>query len=265
MTEKDVNVERYVRLSPHPQNAMDLFKGRWHSRIPDEFQVSAGALPLYWDARMEWAIPALGGVDGKSVLELGPLEAGHTYMLERAGARSVLAIEADADSFMRCLIAKEVVGLVRSRFLLGDFEVYLREAKERFDTAIASGVLYHVTRPIELIYNLARVANQVYLWTHYHDEERLRRNAHMAHRFRPGEAAEWGGFLFNAHRYEYGDFLREVTFAGGTERYSIWLSREDLLAALRFHGLTDIRIGEEDPDHVNGPAISLVASRPRKG
>jgi SAM-dependent methyltransferase len=260
---KDVNVERYIRAAPLPQNAVDLFKGLWWSRLPDEFNVSAGRTEHFADVRTQRAIEALGGVSGKSVLELGPMEGGHTYMLERAGARSVLAIEADAHSFLRCLIAKEVTGLQRSRFLLGDFEVYLREATQHFDAALASGVLYHVTRPIELIRNLARVCDQIYFWTHYHDAERLRRNEHMAHRFRPGEASEWGGFVFTAHRYEYGDFLQQPRFAGGTGQFAIWLSREDFLGALRFHGLTEIVILSDEPDHVNGPAISLVASRPR--
>ena len=48
-------------------------------------------------------------------------------------------------------------------------------------------------------------------------------------------------------------------------RFSIWLTRDDLLGALRHMGLTEIEIGEDDVDHVNGPAISLVASRPGRG
>lgn len=264
----DANVARYVREYPHSQHAVDIFKGQWWSKLPDEYGVGTGEMPLYRDTRIKWAIEALGGVEGKSILELGPLEGGHTFMLERAGARSVLAVESDSDSYLRCLIAKEIVQLQRARFVLGDFEEYLRvqpEPPNRFDATIASGVLYHVGKPVELIHHIARVCDQMYLWTHYYDGERLRGNEHMAHRFAHSEPGEHEGFRYTGYRYDYGDFLRTRRFAGGTGEFAVWLDREDLLGALRHFGLTQIVIGEDQRDHVNGPAISLVASRTSRG
>ena len=264
---QDANVDRYIRHAPHAQNAVDIFKGQWWSQLPDEYGVGAGKVPLYWDPRITWAIEAFGGVEGKDVLELGPLEGGHTYMLERAGARSIFAVEGDAHSYLRCLIAKEIVQLQRARFVLGDFEEYLRCLPDylprRFDVAIASGVVYHVRRPVEMIHWLARVCDQVYVWTHYFDRDRLMKNEHMAHRFAQGVPAEFEGFRYTAHRYQYGDFLKSARFAGGSAAFSHWLDRDDLLGALRHAGFTEIMVGEDEPDHVNGPAISLVASRPR--
>ena len=84
----------------------------------------------------------------------------------------------------------------------------------------------------------------------------------MRHRFGTHVEAERDGFRHTLHRYQYGDFLNTNRFSGGTEDYSNWLSREDLLGALRHVGLTEIVIGEEEIEHVNGPCFSLVARRP---
>lgn len=256
-------LDQYVHAMPAAQHALDIFKGDWWSTLPPPCEgLAAGQLPLFADQRITWAIEALGGVAGRTVLELGPLEGGHTYMLEQAGARSIVAVEASTKAFLKCLVVKEVVGLPRSRFLLGDFEEYLRAGGHRHDCVIASGVVYHVRNPVELIHNIARAADRVYVWTHYFDKTRLDAIAHMRHRFAGGShAAEHAGFRHTLHRYDYGDFLDTTRFAGGSEEYSHWLSRDDLLGALRHAGLSEIAIGEEEPGHTNGPSISLVARR----
>jgi len=256
-------LDQYVHAVPGAQHALDVFKGEWWSTLPPPCNgLAAGQLPLFADTRMTWAIETLGGVAGSSVLELGPLEGGHTYMLEQAGAQSIVAIEASTKAFLKCLVVKEVIGLRRAHFMLGDFEAYLRASPARFDCAIASGVVYHVRNPVELIHNLARAADRVFIWTHYFDPARLEAIEHMRHRFGGGShAAEHAGFRHTLHRYDYGDFLDTTRFAGGSEEYSHWLSRDDLLGALRHAGFAEITIGQEEPGHTNGPCISLVARK----
>jgi SAM-dependent methyltransferase len=85
------------------------------------------------------------------VLELGPLEGGHSFMFERLGAREVIAIEANPRAYLKCLIIKELLDLRRVRFLCGDFLEYLRADGTDFDLVFASGVLYHMR-------NLARTS-----------------------------------------------------------------------------------------------------------
>ena len=118
-------LDSYVTRAPDPQNALDIFKGQWTSRLPERWSyLTAGFLPIFQDPRVSWAIEHLGGSEGKTVLELGPLEGGHSYMLENAGAESVLAIEGNANAFLRCLAVKEIVALKKVRFLCGDFRKY---------------------------------------------------------------------------------------------------------------------------------------------
>jgi len=91
--------EEYETGAPSPQRALDLHAGEWASHLPSPFDgYRAGAMPLYADARLVWAIDRLGGVDGAHVLELGPLEVGHTWMLEQWGAARITAIEANSGS-----------------------------------------------------------------------------------------------------------------------------------------------------------------------
>src|SRR5680860_117778 len=159
--------ERYSTAAPSAQNQLDLFKGAWTSAVPVPGEVTASGprADLFDDGRIAWAIERLGPLAGKRVLELGPLEAGHTMMLERAGAQ-VLAIEAHSGAFLRCLVVKNLLDL-RARFLFGDFLPYLRKAEEHFDAVVASGVLYHMTRPVELLHLLASHTDRLFVWTHY--------------------------------------------------------------------------------------------------
>ena len=256
-------LDQYVRSLPSDQNALDIFRGDWWSSLPPESPgLVAGQTPLFIDPRIHFAVQALGGVADAQVLELGPLEGGHTYMLEKAGAREVLAVEANVRAYLKCLIAKELLGMKACRFVLGDFEEYLRAAPRSFDAVIACGVIYHLRDPVELIQNLGNVTDRVYVWTQYFVAERLAAIAHMKHRFRTNEVAEVGGFRHTRHRYDYGDFLDTTRFAGGSDEFSHWLSREDLLGAFRHAGFTDITVGEEDLGHANGPCISFVAKKP---
>jgi hypothetical protein len=115
-------LDGYVQGSPSDQKALDIFKGEWSSQLPGACkELKAGTVPLFEDARMVWAAEQLGGFSGQRVIELGPLEAGHTYMLESLGAESILAVEANKRAFLKCLIVKEILRLNRSRFVLGDF------------------------------------------------------------------------------------------------------------------------------------------------
>jgi hypothetical protein len=211
---------------------------------------------------MTWAAEQLGGFEGKSVLELGPLEAGHTYMLERGGAASITAVEGNRRAFLKCLIIKELLGLRRAQFLCGDFVEYLRRERTRFDVCIASGVLYHMVNPAELLALLARSSDRAYIWTHYYDKESIAAKPALIAKLPSSHVAEYEGFRHTLYRYEYQTALEWAGFCGGSAPFSHWLSRADIFACLRHFGLTDIRVAFDEPDHVNGPSVALVALRP---
>ena len=250
-----------VMSAPSPQNALDAFKGEWISAPPPSLPgLVAGGLGLFSDERLAWAIEQAGGVEGLRVLELGPLEGGHGYMLQERGAREVIAIEGNQRCYLKCLVMKEVAHLDRVRFLLGNFVEYLRDTPERFDLCLAAGVLYHMAQPLELIHLVSRVADRVYIWTHYYDAAIVKRTPSAPH-FSGEHELSFGGFTCTGHRYEYYLGKRAAKYAGGLLAHSHWLTRDDLLGFLRHVGYTTIDVAFEDREHVHGPCLSLVARR----
>jgi hypothetical protein len=249
-----------VASVPSAQNAVDVFAGEWSSRLPLD-GVEAGPIPLFEDDRVEWALGLLGGdLTGRRVLELGPLEGGHSYLLDRAGA-SVVAIEAQTRAYLKCLIAKELLGMPQVQFLLGDFMEYLRTGDSEFDICFASGVLYHMRNPVETLELISRSASSLFLWTHVHDADMIAASDVLRPRFGSSEVVTHAGLEHTLHRFNYEDALQLKGFCGGSAQFSNWLSRMDLFAALDHFGWRIVEVGFDQPDHPHGPALALVATR----
>src|SRR4051794_2616577 len=97
---------RFEQRAPSIQNAVDIFRGKWASTFDGLIEAETdGHAPLFTsDPRPLRAAEILGTgsrIDGFRVLELGPLEGGHTFQLEKLGAREVLAIEANVEAFLK--------------------------------------------------------------------------------------------------------------------------------------------------------------------
>jgi hypothetical protein len=253
--------ESYVGTEPGAQAALDTFRGEWSSRFPPPFsELNAGKSELFEDARVQWALAQFGDVQGKSVLELGPLEGGHSYMLEKAGFASVLGIEANTRAYLKCLITKEITDLSHTRFVLGDFVKFLRASPPKFDAAFVCGVLYHMENPAELIELISHAADQVFIWTHHY----VPSWQHVG-RFTAAQPSEHKGFQHSLYRQEYGASLKRAGFCGGPLRYSSWMTREDILSCLKYFGFVDMQTNFDDPNHPNGPAFALVAKKSAAG
>jgi hypothetical protein len=255
-------LDAYLSSAPSDQNALDIFENDWSSRFPERWSnLKAGNAALFEDPRIEWAIRELGGVDKKTVLELGPLEGGHSYMLEKAGADQVFAVEGNTRAYLRCLVSKEILQLKRVRYRCGDFGKYLKATTEKFDVVFASGVLYHQLEPMQLISDIANIAPAVFIWTHYFRADLVATNPAIAHRVGPPEARRLDGLKYVQYRYSYEGALEWNGFCGGSQSICYWMPREDILAGLRHFGFRDISIGFDAPDHANGPSFALVAKR----
>jgi len=252
----------YVASAPTPQAAVDLFKGEWASRLPPPLDaVAAGSLPLFDDARIHWASEQLGGFQGKTVLDLGPLEGGHAYTFEKGGAAEIVAVEGNPRAYLKCLVTKELLGLRRVSYQCGDFMEYLRRARRRFDLVNASGVLYHQRNPAELLARACGLSDAIIVWTTYYDAAIVSRLSRAKARFPGVEDREYGGFKYRAYKHEYLHSVRMPGFCGAGATYSEWMEREAILECLRTFGMTNLSIGFEDTTHANGPSFNIVATR----
>ncbi len=121
----------FVSEAPSTQNVIDLFDGEWSTAMPSDLGAVSrpGHAGLFTDGRISWAGQILGPFRGLDILELGPLEGAHSFMLEQLGAASITAIEANARAFLKCLCIKEVMGMLRVRFMLGSFLPYLEQCR----------------------------------------------------------------------------------------------------------------------------------------
>jgi SAM-dependent methyltransferase len=258
MPEASGDFPNYFGKPPSDQNALDLFKGEWSTRLPDSCGLVASTGPARHceDYRVDWAAQQLGGFSDRHILELGPMEGGHAYMLEKMHAAGIIAVEANSRAYLKCLILKEIFGLSRTRFLLGDFLPYLRSSDAVFDVGFACGVLYHLTNPVELVEQLARRCRSVFIWTHFHDPAFLAANPEVSRLFRPGRTNTVGGFTHTLHQKGYGTAVQWKGFCGGGAD-ACWLSERDVLGAFEHFGFRiTAKIVEQNP---NGPALLFAA------
>ena len=257
---KSDSPENYFGYHPINQFAVDLFAGHWSSIFPGEFGVNTGGFAgLFDDERIRWAAGHLGGFEGKKICELGPLEGGHSYMLEQMGAQRVVAVEANGKAYLRCLITKEICKLKTVEYLLGDFNLYLEGCDTVFDGVIASGTLYHQTDPTRMIEAICKASNSVYLWTMYFDEEKIRKNELVGKKFGPVVKKEISGKEVSFYTYSYGDALDWEGFCGGGEKTSFWLDEQGITYLFEQNGFG--LIAKRDEENPNGPAISMVFER----
>jgi|GEM_PF-281864 len=254
----------YEPRPPHPQNALDLMRGGWVGSLPPALGLGAGTRTDLWDdARMRWLAETLGGLQGRDVLELGPLEAAHTAALLQAGARSVLAIEANKQAFLKCLIVKELCGLRDASFMLGDFMGFLASDARRWPLIVASGVLYHMADPLRLLEALAERTDTLFLWTHVIDDAAMPQGDARRGLVAGVENIAWRGRTLRYHRrVPYGPGQQQdPIFCGGLVHAPAWMERDALLHVLGTLGFDDLRIAHEQPDHPGGPALSILAQR----
>ena len=239
--------------APSNQTITDIFEGAWATKLDAHCGVSnTGANLLLDDVRISMAASSLGRggrFDGCKVLELGPLEGAHSYQLEQLGADPVIAVEANTDAFLKCLLVKEMLQL-KTRFLFGDALAYLRGANESFDMVLCCGILYHMADPLELIKQICIHSRRCFVWTHYFDPASpLREGVRVA------RLAEKNGFTAMYHERPYPS-MDEKLFLGGNQMQTAWMTQQDIIRAFAHFGLSSATILLDQRESPNGAHFS---------
>ena len=250
----------YEARAPHAQNAVDALDG-WVGSLPDEYAVRAGEACFFNDMRVAYAADQFGSLEGKSVLELGPLEGAHSWTLAQRGA-AVDAVEANKTAYLRCLVTKEITGLANVRFHLGDAVKWLEDNSRRYDLVFACGVLYHMPDPVRLLRAIAARTDAVYLWTHYVDFDGFsagdKRRADWGATL---ERQDVGGETIRTFRRGYLKANEAATFCGGAFDDHRWMDRGDILKVLALLGFGTIAVAHDDHSSPFGSSFSVFARR----
>jgi hypothetical protein len=254
----------FIDDTPCEQNAVSLFR-HWASRFPEGKGLATdGQAGLFEDERILWLDEQLRhhtgrGIRGRSILELGPLEAGHTYMLDRLGASSVVSVEANSIAYLKCLIAKETLGISSAHFILGNALRYLEQCTRRFDLCVCSGFLYHQRDPLRVLQLLSGTCDHLYLWTQTYHESLFEKQPAMRQCFGPPREVSDGDLHFTLHPHHYGEIKDYEAFWGGTEPSSCWMRSEDIQATLEHFGLNALASREES--NLFGIALNILSQK----
>ncbi len=179
--------------------------------------------------------------EARRILELGSLEGGHTIGLARLpGIESVLGVEARDANLARARLAKELYEVANIEFIQANLEQVRLADFGHFDAVYCCGLLYHLPEPWKLVAQFAAVAPGLFLWTHCCSEA----GAHVCEQGYKGRRQAEGGI---------GDAL------SGLSPDSFWPTLGSLCTMLTSHGFSEVRLLENDAQHVNGPAITLAA------
>lgn len=252
--------DTYESRAPSAQTAVDAVPG-WNSRFPHEYGVVAGETIGFADPRILWAIERFGPIEGAQVLEIGPMEGAHTFLLHRHGAE-ITAVEANKRAFLKCLITKEIVGLPKARFHLGDCTLFLEQNEKRYDFIVACGVLYHMREPLRFLEAVAARTDVLYLWTSYMDDTAVPASGPIAEGFSlTREIGELRGKAFTMYRRGYVGAHLNPEFCGGVYDDPRWMTRRSILDALETLGFGSIEIAHEATPHAYQPCFSVFARR----
>lgn len=252
---------KFEQRYPSVQNAVDIFANKWATNLATLLPVeNTGQADLLSDVRISLAAAALGRngrLQGMSVLELGPLEGAHSYQIEQFGASRVLAIEANTEAFLKCLVLKEALKL-RTEFMCGDVLSYLRNTTDTFDLIFCSGILYHMADPVELIRLICTHSKGCFVWTHYQAEATIE-----ADQRRPTQSST-AGFDTTVYEFDYGNMGYDQ-FWGGNKPVASWMTRDEIVRAFAHFGMSESRILLDQSAHSHGAAFGVAFATPERG
>lgn len=176
-----------------------------------------------------------------TILELGALEGGHTFMLaQHPGVKRVVAVEGRAVNIRKATFVRDLLRIKNVEFVQANLEESDLASLGKFDAIFCSGLLYHLPRPWELIARLVPIAPKFFLWTMYSDDA----------------AADTTVDGFRGRNQGEGGLDEPLS---GMSSHSLWLTLGSLTEALTKAGYEPIEIIQNDLAHPQGRAVTIGA------
>ena len=168
------------------------------------------------------------------VLDLACLEGGFAIEFARHGA-TVVGIEGRAANLAKAVFARDVLGLDRLTFELGDVRDLSAERHGMFDIVICAGILYHLDAPdvFAFVERIAEVCSRLAI-------------VDTSLSLRPLESRDYKGRTywgrsFPEHEADMSAEKRAANLWGSlSDTSSFWITRASLLNLLRDAGFTSV-------------------------
>lgn len=251
---------RFSDLQPDCLSALKIHAGSWKFDF-DKLNKEEIIEVCKRDARPMFCRESFGNLGDLKILELGPSDGYNTLGLELEGANDVVSIEGNAGAFLRCVTLKNAFGM-KSNFLYGDFEKYIKKLNFRYDLIYASGIMYHLVDPINFFLDCAKMTNKIFIWTFVYDDEIIRNHSYESKWFDFSDRSEQvlSSKVITLHkRYYEQSIIDSDKYAGGFSKFANWLNYEDWNDLFCIAGFKVVR---EVPDSYAGiPAYNFLLER----
>ena len=214
--------------------------GPWIYQFEIGGKVYGGGISAVGDLRLERFFRY--APNAATILELGALEGAHSFILaQRPGIRRVFALEGREANLRKARLVQELLEIRNVEFAQANLENADLARFGTFDAVFCCGLLYHLPEPWRLIRQLPASAPLLFIWTQYATEN----EAHdLANGFRGKTHIEGG--------------VDEPL--SGLSPTAIWLTLSSLCDLLRTSGYKTVDVIHDDPDHPNGPAVTIGAA-----
>jgi len=216
-------------------------KGPWVTK----FKINEKEFGGKYDAMNDHRIPQFFQAfpDAAEILELGSLEGGHTFAIEKnPQVKKITAIEGRHSNIERAKFIQKLLNAQKIEFIESNLEHIDFTTIGKFDAVYCCGLLYHLLEPWKLIESISKISGNLFLSTHYSlkNEKNINLNG-------------FEGSMYN----EFG--LKDSL--SGMSPKSFWPTLDALMNILKSSGFQNIIMLENTPNHQNGPIVTLSASK----
>jgi hypothetical protein len=262
-----------VRKTPTAQTEIDVFAGEWAYDLPIPGTKSGSGVGFHHRPEMlDMAIDRFGSLKGMRALELLPHEGEMSYHLD-GEVDSNSAIEVRPTSYLKCLIAKNLLRMNNTTFMLGDFVSHLRDADQHYDVCFAIGVFYHLPDPVAFVEHLTKRADRLALRTHYFHPSLITGYGVADHSGLPATSWDFPSaepelvtvrdreLGLYKHQFESVTGLHETWGHGGVLQYAYMMTIDGILSLLDAYGWELVDEPIDYPQQDRAPMVDLCAAR----
>jgi hypothetical protein len=179
--------------------------------------------------------------NARTILELGSLEGAHSFILaQNADVERVVALEGREANLRKARLVQQLLEIGNVKFEQANLEDADLTAFGEFDAVFCCGLLYHLPEPWRLLERLPAAAPLLFIWTQYAADN---------------EARDIGRGLHGKTHVEGG----ADEPLSGLSPTATWLTLQSLRNLLGACGYKRVDVIHDDPDHPNGPAVTIGA------